>query len=222
MRRAATAVFAITALAVSFGAPSIASAETPVPEECALVATSPGASDPFCTLLEPLAPTQPVTDEATTPAAPTAPAPAAPAPAPESETGSDTATAPSSSGAPATAASSTSPAPASLGGGLAAPSSSASTGRGSSSRVPEVPVGSTLELGPLALPRFSGPATTPAASASASDAVAERIVLPAARAASSLPTQSRTMAVAVALGTLLLAAGLLVDQARRARQPFPV
>lgn len=219
MRRAATAAFAITALAVSFGAPSPSGAETPVPEECALVAPSPGTSDPFCTLLTPLAPTEPVTDAATTPAAP-APAPAAPAPAPDADASSGSATAPSSSATPAPATSATAPAPASLGGTLSTPSSSASTGRGWGGRVPEVPMGSTLELGPLALPRFSGPATTPSASAPSSDAVAERLVLPAARAAAALPTQSRTMAVAVALGTLLLAAGLLVDQARRARQPF--
>jgi len=219
MRRAATAAFAATALAVSFGAPSPSGAETPLPEECALVAPAPGTSDPFCTLLTPLAPTQPVTDAAAEPAAP-APAPAAPAPDADASSGS--ATAPSSSDAPAAATSATAPAPASLGGGLATPSSAASTGRGWGGRVPEVPVGSTLELGPLALPRFSGPATTPSASASSSDAVAERLVLPAARAASALPTQSRSMAVAVALGALLLAAGLLVDQARRARQPFPL
>jgi len=88
--------------------------------------------------------------------------------------------------------------------------------------VPAVPVGSTLELGPLALPRFSGPSAAPAAAQPAIDAVAERLILPAARAAASLPEHSRTTAVAVAVGTLLLAAGLLVDQARRARQPFPL
>jgi hypothetical protein len=94
-----------------------------------------------------------------------------------------------------------------------------------SAEIPDVPVGSTLELGPLALPSF-GLTTTPAASADelAAEAVADDVVAPTvARALSpELPDGSRATAGVLAMSTLMLAAGLLLDQRRKARQPLRV
>lgn len=202
----AVAAFATTVLAVSFGAALPAGAETPpVTDECALV-----VSDALCALVTPLEPTlAPVTDEATVPA------PAAPAPAPTPlAPGAETSPTPAPATGPGAATAST-PGPASVGGSLGAPSTSRAPERRSTSRVPDVPVGSTLQLGPLALPRFSGSSAAATPSSAAAGAVAERMVLPAARAVAELPSHSRTTPIAIAVGTLLLAGGLLLRQGRR-------
>jgi hypothetical protein len=146
------------------------------------------------------------------------PAPEAePAPAPAADQQASTSPA---SRAPATSTSASTPT------GFNAPVSSggpSARGDSSSRAVPNVPVGGTLQLGPLALPRF-GLTTAPAASAEelATEAVVENVVLPAVSAAVTpeAPDSSKATAVVVAISTLMLAAGLLIDQARKARLPI--
>lgn len=104
-----------------------------------------------------------------------------------------------------------------LGSAPAQHSGAASPGGMSSPRVPDVPVGSTLQLGSLALPSFDLGAT-PAVTGKQLAANAKGRVLPAS--AASLPHASKTTAVAMALIVLLLAGGLLIDQVRKARMPI--
>jgi hypothetical protein len=91
-----------------------------------------------------------------------------------------------------------------------------------STRVPDVPMGSALQLAPLALPTFGSAALPAVGSAAAStEAATGEAALPAAQAAAaSLPDDSKTTAAVLAFSVLLLAAGLLLDQVRKARQPI--
>jgi hypothetical protein len=224
MRRAATAAFATTVLAVSVATIPTAGAQDPAAAttECTTLAL---LSDPSCliaTVEDALAP-------ATEPVAPSEPAPApapAPLPIPGTTSSPDGGSAPAPAPAPAPstdtyATSSGSPIAADLGAAPASARPAASSQGGTSSRVPAVPSGATLELSPLALPTFSFNATEAAtADAAAAKVAAETVVLPAAAAAAALPDDSKTTAVAFAVSMLLLAGGLLVDQLRKARQPI--
>ena len=143
-----------------------------------------------------------------------APAPSAPAPAP------GPAPAPSSKPAskPSKVGSTSSSAPTGFGGSVSVSGASA---RSSSSRVPSVPVGSSLHLGSLAMPEFhiTSPAVTKAAQRSVSE-----IVLPAAQAAAvadELGDDGHAMAVLGALSAILLAGGLLLDHVRKTRHVIP-
>lgn len=115
-------------------------------------------------------------------------------------------------------------------------STSAPTGFGSplssgapvnSPAVPDVPAGSTLQLGPLTLPPFSF-STTPAVTAEelvAEQAVTE-LIAPAVAAAAAAPAEDdgsgRATAIVLAMSLLMLAVGLLLDQAHKVRQPVRV
>jgi hypothetical protein len=142
-----------------------------------------------------------------------APAPTAPAPAPAPSSS------PSKSAAkPSKVGSTSSSAPTGFGGSVSVSGASA---RSSSSRVPSVPVGSSLHLGSLAMPEFhiTSPAVTKAAERSVSE-----IVLPAAQAAAvadELGDDGHAMAVLGALSALLLAGGLLLDHVRKTRHVIP-
>lgn len=146
-----------------------------------------------------------------------APAPA-PAPAPSPAPGSPRASATSSG----------SPAPAQLGAPTPLPSSSGNR----SVTFPGIRAGSTLQLSPLGLPRLSAPTpvvemaelATESATTAAAKAASDRLVLPAMQAAAvPQPTgESRATAAALAIGALLLAAGLMIDQTRKARAPFQI
>lgn len=231
MRRAATAAFATVVLATAVATGSVAAASTSAPVQdplvpldcaslglladptCGLVETVDGVIAPVEETLAPvLDPLAPVLDPLA-PAAPSDGGTATPAPAPSSSP-QPTAQA-TSSGSPTTADLGSQPA---LSSGAALPRSSSSS---SSYAVPNLPYGSSLELSPLALPRF-GMGGTPAVTATdlaTGNAVAEDVVLPAARAAAQLPDDSRTTAVVMAFSLLLLASGLLIDQWRKARTP---
>jgi hypothetical protein len=237
MRRAATAAFATVVLATAVATGSVAAASTSAPVQDPLVPLDCASlgllADPTCGLVETvdgvLAPVEETLAPVLDPLAP-APAldplaPAAPAPAPADGGTATPAPAPSSSPQPtAQATSSGSPTTADLGSqpalssGAALPRSSSSS---SSYAVPNLPYGSSLELSPLALPRF-GMGGTPAVTANqlaTGEAVAQDVVLPAAQAAAQLPDDSRTTAVVMAFSLLLLASGLLIDQWRKARTP---
>lgn len=211
MRRATTVTLAAVTFAATAAVPfagMAAAQEVPAPIDCATLGV---LADPTCLVVE--AVTAPVEQVATAVVGEPAP-PAAP------DDGSPTA--PPASGSTAQATSSGSPTSAGVG-SQPASSDGAALPRGASSpAVPDVPMGATLELGPLALPQL-GLGGTPAVTAvelAASDNVADDLILPAARAAADLPDRSRTTAVAMAVGLLLLAGGLLVDQLRKARLPL--
>jgi len=136
------------------------------------------------------------------------------APAPASATSE-------ASGASATSASASGPTGF---GGVLSTTAAPSPGGNTSAAVPDVPVGGTLELGPLALPTYSftgAPATS--AGALATEAAVKELVLPAVEAAASTPQRpdntSATAAV-MAISVLMLAASLLLDQLRKARIPI--
>jgi hypothetical protein len=225
MRRAATAAFATTIFAVSVAAAPLAAAAPaqvpPLPVDCTSLAV---LTDPVCQLVEQidgvLAPVEQAAGDVLAPVNSIAPiSPAAPdggdsaTPAPASQSGPSSNTYSTSSSAPTHADLGSAPA------STWRPLSSSGT---SSPSVPDVPVGSTLELGPLALPSF-GLAGTPAVSGdqlATSAAVADDVVLPAARAAAQLPDDSKATAVVMAFSMLLLAGGLLIDQVRKARLPI--
>lgn len=223
MRRAAafaTATIATAALAATIAVAPIAGAapaQVPPAVDCAL----PGPlADPACALIEQIEGiTAPADGAVTDQLAPLAPVldPVVPAPS-----GEGSAPAPAPAAQPSAQATSPgSPTAADLGAEPAA-SYNASLSRSSSPAVPDLPLGSTLELSPLALPSF-GLGGTPAVSAAelaATDGVVDDVVLPAARAAAELPDGSKATAVVIALSMVLLAAGLLLDQHRKARQPF--
>ena len=148
------------------------------------------------------------------------------APAPQDSTSEPTADDQprSADGSSAATTSSSSSSPTGFDGAVS--SGSASTSRGATSpSVPDVPVGSSLTLGPLALPSF-GLTTAPATSADAraADALAREVVMPAVAAAATpdLPDGSRATAVVMALSALMLAVGLLLDQRRKARLPIRI
>lgn len=209
MRRATTVTLAAVAFAATAAVPfaGVAAAqEVPATVDCATLGV---LADPTCLVVDAVrAPVEEATAEVLgdTAASPDGGSPAAPP----------------ASGSTAQATSSGSPTAAGVG-ALPTASDGAALPRGASSpAVPDVPMGATLELGPLALPQL-GLGGTPAVTASelaASDTVADDVVLPAARAAAELPDRSRATAVAMAAGLLLLAAGLLVDQLRKARLPL--
>lgn len=211
MRRATTVTLAAVAFAATAAVPfaGVAAAqEVPATVDCATLGV---LADPTCLVVDAVrAPVEEATAEVLGDSAPSA-SPDGGSPA-----------APPSSGSTAQATSSGSPTAAGVG-ALPTASDGAALPRGASSpAVPDVPMGATLELGPLALPQL-GLGGTPAVTASelaASDTVADDLVLPAARAAAELPDRSRATAVAMAAGLLLLAAGLLVDQLRKARLPL--
>lgn len=222
MRRAATAAFATTVLAVSVVTIPTAGAQDPTaaPVECTTFGL---LADPTCLLV---ATVEDALAPATEALAPSEPAPA-PAPLPETTSSSpEGGAAPAPAPAPApsndTYATSTgSPTAADLGAAPASTRPAASSQGGSSARVPDVPSGATLELSPLGLPSFSFNGTTAAtADAAAAELATETVVLPAAAAAAAMPDDSKTTAVAFAVSMLLLAGGLLVDQLRKARQPI--
>lgn len=215
MRRAAIAAFATAMFAMTVAAAPFASAQVPpVPTvDCSSLAM---LSDPACLVVETvdgvLVPVQQTTAEVLAPAGTVTPvAPGgtgAVTPAPQAAPSSNT-----------QATSASSPVAADLGSAPASSWGALSSSGTSSPRVPDVPAGSTLELGPLALPSF-GLAGTPAVTADQLAASADEVVLPAARAAAQLPDDSKATAVVLALSMLLLAAGLLVDQVRKARLPI--
>jgi hypothetical protein len=216
MRRAATAAFVTTVLAVTAPFASAASAQVPgLPLDC----TSLGLlADPTCSLVEQvdgvLAPVEQTAGEVLAPVAPIAPAPA------PADGGAVPTPAPTSSDTHAT--SSSAPTNADLGSAPASTWTATSPSGTRSSRVPDVPMGSTLELGPLALPSF-GLAGTPAVTADQLASIATTTdggTLSAAKAAAELPDDSKATGVVMALSVLLLAAGLLIDQARKARLPL--
>ena len=241
MRRAVTAAFAASVLAATVGTVPAASAATaqqvPLPVDCsALQVLGTAVADPTCSLLDqlggvlapaeqpstdPLAALAPVLDQVA-PALPAVPgAPAVPGSGGSTASPEPTAAA-SPSPSDARATSSGSATSADLGrepaysAGYALPRSS------SASRVPGVPIGSALQLAPLALPTF-GSATVPGISGSeqaSTDVATGEVVLPAARAAAAVPNDSKTTAVVLAFSMLLLAGGLLLDQVRKARQPI--
>jgi hypothetical protein len=233
MRRAATAAFATVVFATAVATGSVAAASPSAPAQDPLVPLDCASlgllADPTCGLVEQvedvLAPVEDTLAPVLDPLAPVLEplAPAAPAPAPAPSGGGTTAPAPGSSPSPqptAQATSSGSPTSADLGSHPSL-SSGAPLPRSSSSRVPNLPAGSSLELSPLALPSF-GMGGTPAATATelaTGNAVAEDVVLPAAQAAAQLPDDSKTTAVVMAFSLLLLASGLLIDQWRKARTP---
>jgi hypothetical protein len=224
MRRAATAAFATTVLAVSVATIPTAGAQDPTaaPVECTTLGL---LTDPACLLIA-------TVEDALAPAT-EALAPSEPAPAPEPlpvpgttssspEGGSAPAPAPAPAPSNDTYATSTgSPTAADLGAAPASTRPAASAQGGSRARVPSVPSGATLELSPLGLPTFSFNGTEAAsADAAAAEVATETVVLPAAAAAAAMPDDSKTTAVAFAVSMLLLAGGLLVDQLRKARQPI--
>lgn len=131
----------------------------------------------------------------------------APSPAPN---------APGAAGAPAT---STSASGSTSFGGVLSAAGVSSPDAATSPAIPDVPVGRLLELGPLALPRFDARPATSADELAAGAAVAE-LVRPAVAAAAAVPSApdgTRATAVVMALSVLLLAAGPLLDQVRKAR-----
>lgn len=230
MRRAATAAFATVVLATAVATGSVAAASTSAPAQDPLVPLDCASlgilADPTCGLVEivdgVIAPVEetlaPVLDPLAAVLDPLAPA--APAPAPSDGTATP-APAPSSPQPTAHATSSGSPTSADLGSQPALSSGAALPRSSSSYAVPDLPYGSSLELSPLALPKF-GMGGTPAVTAdqlATGEAVAEDVVLPAAQAAAQLPDDSRTTAVVMAFSLLLLASGLLIDQWRKARTP---
>jgi hypothetical protein len=162
----------------------------------------PGASAPAA---EPTAPTP-----TAAPTTATAPKPA-PAPAPTKATGTATTPAVASNTRAAT-------------GFEASRSFGSTSSRSTSAAVPNVPAGSTLDLTPLGLPRIE--LTTPRLTSGAEaydDPAAEQLMVPAASTAvTDLPGDSRATVVILAISTLVLAAGLLLDQLRRASQPFHI
>lgn len=211
MRRATTTTLAVVTFAATAAVPfsGVAAAqEVPASIDCATLGV---LADPTCLVVEAVAaPVEEVADAVVGDSAP----PASP------DSGGSPAAPPSGSTTQAT--SSGSPTSAGVGSQPAASDAAALPRGASSPAVPDVPMGATLELGPLALPQL-GLGGTPAVTATelaASDSVADELVLPAARAAADLPDRSRTTAVAMAVGLLLLAAGLLVDQLRKARLPL--
>lgn len=207
MRRAAlvvaTAVLTATALADAPPA-SAGAAEDPVTTAvCDLLAT-PGCAvvvDPLESLLTELQDTAGVQPEPA-PAPSTEPAPESAGPTPTDPASGGTATSSSASGPTSFAA--------------------AATPAGSPT-VPGVPVGGTLELGPLGLPRYSfsaAPAMSAedlAAAADASDRMGRAV---SAAVTPERPDGSRATAVAMAFSMLMLACGLLLDQVRKARVPI--
>lgn len=135
------------------------------------------------------------------PSEPAAPAPAGPAAGPTQ-----------------TSASASSPT------GFSNPLSSGSTSSVSSPAVPEVPVGSTLQLGPLTLPQFSF-GSTPAVTAEelVAEQAASELIAPAVAAAVAPAEEEgsgRATAIVIAMSLLMLAVGLLLDQAHKVRQPL--
>lgn len=226
MRRAATAAFATVVLATSVAAGSVAAASPSAPAQVPPLVPVDCASlgvlvDPTCGLVEQVDGVLAPVEEALAPVLdPLAPVLDALAPAPAPSDGGTATPDPAPSSPPAAYATSAgSPTAADLGGQPALSSGAALPRSSSSSAVPNVPAGSTLELSPLALPSF-GMGGTPAVTASqlaAGESVAEDVVLPAVRAAAQLPDDSRTTAVVMAFSLLLLVAGLLIDQWRKAR-----
>jgi hypothetical protein len=89
--------------------------------------------------------------------------------------------------------------------------------------VPSVPMGSSLSLSPLgplsSAPSFASPSTGADLS---TPALASEPVIETVRAAVSSPDESKATAVALALSVLALAAGLLIDRARKARLPIKI
>lgn len=160
--------------------------------------------------------TVPVPVPAPTPAPEPEPAPApAPAPAPSSPPASS----PASRGT-TTATSSSAPS------GFIGPVSTthpAATASPSRFGVPSVPMGSSLSLSPLgpltSAPSFASPASGTDLPVPALDDVSEPVI-ETVRAATSSPDESKATAVVLALSVLALAAGLLIDQARKARLPI--
>jgi hypothetical protein len=221
MRRAATAAFATTIFAVSVAAaPLAAAAPAQVPPLPPVDCTTLAAlADPVCQLVTQvggvLVPVEQAAAGLLAPVDSIAPV------SPEAPADGGTA-APPSPGSSAHATSASRPTYADLGAAPASTLRPLSSSGASSPRVPDVPVGSTLELGPLSLPSF-GLAGTPAVTGNqlaTSSAVANEMVLPAARAAAQLPDDSKATAVVMAFSMLLLAGGLLIDQVRKARLPI--
>jgi hypothetical protein len=90
--------------------------------------------------------------------------------------------------------------------------------------VPDVPLGSTLQLGPLTLPPFSF-STTPAVTAEelVAEQAATELIAPAVAAAVAPgddDSSGRATAIVLAMSLLMLAVGLLLDQAHKVRQPI--
>lgn len=144
-------------------------------------------------------------------------APISPVPGPTPSSGAPAPAGPAA-GPTQTAASASGPT------GFSSPLSSAASSPVSSPSVPGVPAGSTLQLGPLTLPPFSF-STTPAVTAAelVTEQAAIELIAPAVSAAMA-PAEddgsSRTTGIVLAMCLLMLAAGLLLDQAHKIRQPI--
>lgn len=105
------------------------------------------------------------------------------------------------------------------------PISGSSVAPGPARDLPEVPVGSTLSLAPLSLPDFRFEAPAAATDLALPDPItdaADHLIQPAAGVIDAAGEDGKALAVVMAVSTLLLAAGLLLDQQRRARVPLRV
>jgi len=146
-------------------------------------------------------------------------APLAPAEEPEPAPGPSPSSGPGSSApAPSRVGSTSASASTGFGGSL---SSGAPASPQTASRVPAVPVGSTLVLGSLAMPQFGLSPIEQVGSAAAAvtaERIAKDLVLPAADAAAALdqiPDDSGALTTIAVVSLLLVAAGVALDRRRK-------